>query len=48
MTTNYFSNFSGTYTIEFTEGVRGNLTVEELYRNAVRDFNMLRKCLETE
>jgi len=37
--------FSGTYTIEFTEGVRGQQTIDELYRNAVRDFRMLRKCL---
>lgn len=37
--------FSGTYTIEFTEGVRSGLSIEELYKNAVRDFLMLRKCL---
>jgi sugar phosphate isomerase/epimerase len=39
-------NFSGTYTIEFTQGVRGDHTdLEAIYRNAVRDFQMLRKCL---
>lgn len=37
--------FSGTYTIEFTEGVRSDVSIEGLYRNAVRDFQLLRKCL---
>lgn len=37
--------FSGTYTIEFTEGVRSEVSIEGLYKNAVRDFKMLRKCL---
>lgn len=38
--------FRGTFTIEFTEGIRDGLTIEELYRNAVRDFRLLRTCLE--
>jgi hypothetical protein len=38
--------FRGTFTIEFTEGVRDGLTIEALYRNAVRDFRLLRSCLE--
>lgn len=37
--------FDGTYTIEFTEGVRDGLTIEELYRNALRDLKLLRKGL---
>lgn len=37
--------FAGTFTIEFTQGVRGDLSIEELYRNAVRDLKMLRRCL---
>jgi len=37
--------FQGSYTIEFTEGVRDGLTMEELYRNALRDVNLLRRCL---
>ena len=40
-------NFSGTYTIEFTEGVRGGLSIEDLYRNAVRDLQFLRRCLDS-
>ncbi|RMD82749.1 MAG: sugar phosphate isomerase/epimerase [Lentisphaerae bacterium] len=38
--------FNGTFTMEFTEGVRGGLGIEELYRNAVRDLKILRRCLE--
>lgn len=39
--------FNGSYTIEFTEGVGAeNETVESLFRNAVRDFSLLKKCLE--
>lgn len=37
--------FHGTFTIEFTEGVRDELSMEELYRNAVRDLKLLRRCL---
>lgn len=37
--------FSGTFTIEFTEGVRDGRTMEELYQNALRDYHLLRKCL---
>jgi len=37
--------FNGTFTIEFTEGMRTDATIDQLYRNAVRDFNLLRKCL---
>lgn len=37
--------FSGTYTIEFTEGVRSDLSIDGLYRNAVRDLAVLRRCL---
>ena len=40
--------FSGTYTIEFTEGVRSDLSIEGLYKNAVRDMKLLRKCLSAE
>lgn len=40
--------FSGTYAIEFTEGVRSELPIEGLYRNAVRDFRTLRRCLAAE
>ena len=38
--------FDGTYTIEFTEGVRDGLTIEELYRHAVRDLRLLRDGLK--
>ncbi len=38
--------FRGTYTIEFTEGIRDGLTLDALYRNAVRDFRLLRSCLD--
>lgn len=38
--------FSGTYTIEFTEGVRDGLSIERLYQNALRDMRLLRACLE--
>jgi len=38
--------FDGTFTLEFTEGMRDGLTQEELYRNALRDFRLLRRCLE--
>jgi len=37
--------FRGTFTIEFTEGVRSDLTIDQLYENAVRDFRLLRHCL---
>ena len=37
--------FRGTFTIEFTEGVRSDLSIDDLYRNAVRDLRLLRKCL---
>ena len=38
--------FNGTFTIEFTEGMRvDNVTIDDLYRNAVRDLRLLRKCL---
>ena len=37
--------FNGTYTIEFTEGVRDGLTIEQLYRHALRDLRLLRSCL---
>jgi GGDEF domain-containing protein len=39
--------FTGTYTIEFTEGIRSGLTQDELYANAVRDLKRLKRCLET-
>ena len=39
--------FCGSYTLEFTEGVRDGLTIDELYRNALRDFKLLRSCLDT-
>jgi hypothetical protein len=38
--------FNGTYSIEFTQGIRDGLTQEQLYTNAVRDLNILRKALE--
>jgi sugar phosphate isomerase/epimerase len=40
--------FSGTYTIEFVEGVRNEtpVPIEDLYRNAVRDMKLLRKYLK--
>ncbi|MCC5843539.1 MAG: hypothetical protein JJU05_04735 [Verrucomicrobia bacterium] len=38
--------FNGTYTIEFTEGMRDGLTQEQLYENAVRDFKRLKTCME--
>lgn len=39
--------FNGTFTIEFTEGMRvAGVTIDELYRNAVRDLHLLRGCLE--
>lgn len=37
--------FNGTYTIEFTEGVRDGLSIEQLYQNALRDMRLLRSCL---
>lgn len=38
--------FRGSYTIEFTEGVRSeNQKVETLFANAARDLMLLRKCL---
>ncbi len=37
--------FNGTYTIEFTEGVRDELSIEQLYQNALRDMRLLRSCL---
>lgn len=38
--------FCGSYTIEFTEGVRDEESpVELLFKNAVRDMNILRNCL---
>lgn len=39
--------FSGTYTIEFVEGLRNEdpVSIEELYRTAVRDMRLLRKYL---
>jgi hypothetical protein len=37
--------FNGTYTIEFTEGVRDGLSIERLYQNALRDLRLLRSCL---
>lgn len=37
--------FDGTYTIEFTEGVRDGLSFEALYHNALRDMRLLRSCL---
>jgi len=39
--------FRGTFTIEFTEGVRSDLSIDELYRNAVRDLQLLRKCIDS-
>jgi sugar phosphate isomerase/epimerase len=38
--------FKGTFSIEFTQGMRDGLTQEELYANAVRDLKTLRKALE--
>ena len=39
--------FRGSFTIEFTEGVGGDgESPEALFRNAVRDLGLLRKCLE--
>ncbi len=38
--------FQGGYTLEFTEGVRDGLPIDELYRNAVRDFRLLKGCIE--
>ena len=38
--------FKGTYSIEFTEGMRDRLTQEELYANAVRDLKVLKQALE--
>lgn len=38
--------FNGSYTIEFTEGVKSeNQRVEILFANAARDLKLLRKCL---
>ena len=38
--------FKGTFTIEFTEGMRvDGVTIDDLYCNAVRDLRLLRKCL---
>lgn len=37
--------FAGTYTIEFTEGIRSEATIDELYNNAVRDLRLLRRGL---
>jgi len=39
--------FDGTYTIEFTQGMRDGLTQEQLYANAVRDLKSLKRGLET-
>jgi hypothetical protein len=38
--------FDGTYTIEFTQGMRDGLTQEKLYTNAARDLRRLKTCLE--
>jgi hypothetical protein len=40
--------FSGTFTIEFVEGVRNDtpVAIEDLYRNAVRDMTLLRNYLK--
>jgi len=39
--------FRGSYTIEFTEGVGADgETPERLFRNAVRDMKLVRKCLD--
>lgn len=43
----YRLGFKGTFTIEFTQGMRDGLTQEELYANAVRDLKTLRKALQT-
>lgn len=37
--------FRGTYTIEFTQGVRSDVSIDGLYRNATRDLGVLRRCL---
>jgi hypothetical protein len=37
--------FRGSYTIEFTEGVRDGLPIEQLYQHALRDMRLLRSCL---
>ena len=38
--------FRGSYTIEFTEGIKEDLSVEQLFKNAARDMKMLRGCLK--
>jgi len=40
--------FAGTYTIEFTQGVRSDVPIDGLYANAVRDLRVLREALAAE
>lgn len=37
--------FNGSYTIEFVEGVRDGLSIEQLYQHALKDMRLLRSCL---